>query len=624
MKSITYNYKNDAVEKKLETLLDDNTLLFDTETSGLASNNPDPKMNKEIVELALIDRHGNTVYHSLFKPEEPISSTLAIVNNIDNEKLKDAPLWKDEWPKIRSLMNGKRIVGFNNEAFDNQALDETCARYGIDFKNECHYETVDVMPVFMKFTNLFPQTYNGSMMIKQEVARNILDLTSVQTHRADDDCRDLLELIQEMKNRLRDKNPVSAQKFIDCLPNESSRKKYSTLLEKEKRTQEFFNDLRANRHDTLDYYINEYSDLGSPQNIESRIIKMNEKGIIDLNDKLDVDNDTRNSIIEHFENYHDIAQVSMDIGVDMAKVRNIVIHDLPYQSADKKPVKTVKLESLTAEETDILDEYAKKKIELDINKQRLESYEKTAMRVFENNVQMDDIVVSGSEIKIDFKAAGKVKKTFDTASFKRECPYIYEQFLKRDKDGNPVRTSPREVVRFKPNREYLVDKIGSMSDSEAKEKFPYETEKLVDYAKEISKEKPDLTSITFESDARSIIENIALLEKSIKEIEPLVKDVIKNNDCNRIDTKIGRFTFSQTQPGYSLDTKKLDAAYPELRSNYMKSDIQPDTISIKKAGRIPKKANVITMDEWKNKNISSLKNIDISNNYNRDNMISIV
>ena len=87
MKSITYNYKNATIEKKLETLLDDNTLLFDTETSGLASNNPNPKQNKEIVELALIDRHGNTVYHSLFKPEEPISGTLAIVNNIDNEKL---------------------------------------------------------------------------------------------------------------------------------------------------------------------------------------------------------------------------------------------------------------------------------------------------------------------------------------------------------------------------------------------------------------------------------------------------------------------------------------------------------------------------------------------------------
>ena len=83
MKSITYNYKNATIEKKLETLLDDNTLLFDTETSGLASNNPNPKQNKEIVELALIDRHGNTVYHSLFKPEEPISGTLAIVNNID-------------------------------------------------------------------------------------------------------------------------------------------------------------------------------------------------------------------------------------------------------------------------------------------------------------------------------------------------------------------------------------------------------------------------------------------------------------------------------------------------------------------------------------------------------------
>ena len=625
MKSITYNYKNATIEKKLETLLDDNTLLFDTETSGLASNNPNPKQNKEIVELALIDRHGNTVYHSLFKPEEPISGTLAIVNNIDNEKLKDAPLWKDEWPKICSLMNGKRIVGFNNASFDNQALDETCARYGIGFKSECRYETVDVMPIFMKFTNLFPQTYNKSMMIKQEVARNILDLTSVQTHRADDDCRDLLELIQEMKNRLREKKPVSAQKFIDCLPTESGRKKYSTLLQKEKRNQEFFNELRVNKHNSLDYYNDEYSDIGSPQTIESMIIKMNEKGIINMNDKLDVDDEMRNKIIEHFDEYHDVGQASIDLGVDMVKVRNVVMHDLPYDVAEKKTVTTVKLESLTNDETKILDEYARLKIEIDINKQHLESYEKTAMNVFDKTLQMDDLTISGNEIKIDFKAAGKVKKTFDTAAFKRECPYIYEEFLKKDDNDNPVMTKPRETVRFKPNKEYIVENISKMSKQEIDERYPEETADLVDIAINISKDKPDISSFVFESDARSIIDNISRLEKDVKELEPLVKNIIKENNCNRIDTKIGRFTFSKSKPGYSLDIKKLDAAYPELRSNYMKSDIQPDTLAIKKAGRIPKKANVIDIDEWKMKNESLIKNINVSNSYNKqDNTISIV
>ena len=57
----------------------------------------------------------------------------------------------------------------------------------------------------------------------------------------------------------------------------------------------------------------------------------------------------------------------------------------------------------------------------------------------------------------------------------------------------------------------------------------------------------------------------------------------------------------------------------------MKSDIQPDTLAIKKAGRIPKKANVIDIDEWKMKNESLIKNINVSNSYNKqDNTISIV
>lgn len=157
------------------------------------------------------------------------------------------------------------------------------------------------------------------------------------------------------------------------------------------------------------------------------------------------------------------------------------------------------------------------------------------------------------------------------------------------------------------------------------ERYPEETADLVDIAVNISKDKPDISSFVFESDARSIIDNISRLEKDVKELEPLVKNIIKENNCNRIDTKIGRFTFSKSKPGYSLDTKKLDAAYPELRSNYMKSDIQPDTLAIKKAGRIPKNANVIDIDEWKMKNENLIKNINVSNSYKKqDNTISIV
>ena len=190
-------------------------MLFDTETNGLSLGNENKKDNLEIVELALVDLNGNTVYHSLFKPEKGISSTLSIVNNITNEMLETAPKWKDEWSKIQKLMNGKSIIGFNIDNFDVNALDVSCARYDIPFKDTCNFKTVDIMPMFIKFTNLFTLTYSKSMFIKQEVARNICGLETKQTHRADDDCRDLLGLINEMKRRLIEKDPIDAVTFIN-------------------------------------------------------------------------------------------------------------------------------------------------------------------------------------------------------------------------------------------------------------------------------------------------------------------------------------------------------------------------------------------------------------------------
>ena len=82
-KKITYDFRNDRIKKELDAFPQD-ALLFDTETNGLSLGNENKKDNLEIVELALVDLNGNTVYHSLFKPEKPISSTLSIVNNITN------------------------------------------------------------------------------------------------------------------------------------------------------------------------------------------------------------------------------------------------------------------------------------------------------------------------------------------------------------------------------------------------------------------------------------------------------------------------------------------------------------------------------------------------------------
>ncbi len=88
-------------------------LILDTETTGLS-----PKVDR-IVELAMVDENGTTVYQSLFNPGMPIPSRATEIHHITNSMVSSAPRFADEIPKIRRLIadHGNHVVAFN-AAFD--------------------------------------------------------------------------------------------------------------------------------------------------------------------------------------------------------------------------------------------------------------------------------------------------------------------------------------------------------------------------------------------------------------------------------------------------------------------------------------------------------------------------
>ena len=67
-------------------------LVLDTETTGLETHD-------QVVELAILDENGKTLYHSLFSPDVPMNPFARRKNRISDAELAHAPKFIDEWPK---------------------------------------------------------------------------------------------------------------------------------------------------------------------------------------------------------------------------------------------------------------------------------------------------------------------------------------------------------------------------------------------------------------------------------------------------------------------------------------------------------------------------------------------
>lgn len=573
-KKITYDFRNDRIKKELDALPKD-ALLFDTETNGLSLGNENKKDNLEIVELALVDLNGNTVYHSLFKPEKPISSTLSIVNDITNEKLENAPKWKDEWSKIQSLMNGKTIIGFNIDNFDVNALDVTCARYDIPFKDICNFNTVDIMPMFIKFTNLFTLTYSKSMFIKQEVARNICGLETKQTHRADDDCRDLLGLINEMKRRLIEKDPIDAETFISKLPKESSKSKYRTYLEKEAKSQKMFDDLVQNK--PLKEIVDKYKYLDEKSKLENTIVKMNKNGFVDLQNQLDLDDDTMVEVIEKYEETKDIYKTSKELGVDTIKVRNAVYYQMPKYETDTKKSKAEIIENLTADELDVLKKYVELKKKFSKIEANLKSISDKVFNILKQSNE-EKVLLANSAICFDYVSEMQ-KDAFDKETFQRENPATYEEYLSI-KDGKVEYTKPRTSIRFNLKNDIEADELSFNNVSDF-------TKYVADSMKEKNK-----------------------LDKELKTYKDDITLIFTSKNCNRIDLEDGSFTYSASEPSPKFDTKRFENEVPELKELYSKHTLEA-SLKLKTSRGVKEH---IELDEWVVKNnllVANTKNENV-------------
>ena len=97
--------------------LPDDFVVMDTETTGLGRED-------EVVELSVLDSNANQIYHSFFKPSISVQPEAAATSGIVDKMLVDAPEFRKEWPKIVSVIGGRRIAGHNLQ-FDKRLVQQT-------------------------------------------------------------------------------------------------------------------------------------------------------------------------------------------------------------------------------------------------------------------------------------------------------------------------------------------------------------------------------------------------------------------------------------------------------------------------------------------------------------------
>lgn len=123
--------KLEAVQWASEILKRDDVLILDTETTNL---------DGEIIELAMINLAGETVFNRRFNPLTPISEGAKAIHGITMEAVANEPFFVEEYETVSKLLTGASVVLIYNAAFDTARIRTTCKLQNLNppkFNTDC-------------------------------------------------------------------------------------------------------------------------------------------------------------------------------------------------------------------------------------------------------------------------------------------------------------------------------------------------------------------------------------------------------------------------------------------------------------------------------------------------------
>ena len=120
--------------------------VFDLETTGVQV------AKDRIVEISILKVNPDASRESktwLVNPEMPIPPDSSAIHGITDEKVKDAPTFRDIASKVLDMISGSDLGGFNSNRFDVPLLAEELLRAGLDF-DLGKFKLVDAQTIFHK------------------------------------------------------------------------------------------------------------------------------------------------------------------------------------------------------------------------------------------------------------------------------------------------------------------------------------------------------------------------------------------------------------------------------------------------------------------------------------------
>lgn len=120
--------------------------VFDLETTGT-------NVGKDrIVEICILKVNPDASRESktwLVNPEMPIPKESSAIHGITDDRVKDAPTFKDIASKVLEMISGSDLGGFNSNRFDVPLLAEELLRAGLDF-DLSKFKLVDAQTIYHK------------------------------------------------------------------------------------------------------------------------------------------------------------------------------------------------------------------------------------------------------------------------------------------------------------------------------------------------------------------------------------------------------------------------------------------------------------------------------------------
>ncbi len=107
-----------------QKMLASNAVILDTETTGGAKTD-------QIIQLAIVDMRGRTLFDSLLRPTCEINPMAAQVHHLSKQHLRNAPPFTDVYEVVKSTLEGRTVVVYN-VTFDRRLLRQTAEIFKLD------------------------------------------------------------------------------------------------------------------------------------------------------------------------------------------------------------------------------------------------------------------------------------------------------------------------------------------------------------------------------------------------------------------------------------------------------------------------------------------------------------